>query len=119
LTQTGPAPAFPAVPLLVRPRVLGVKSWGLLETKEPRRFPIEFEGPVLDTDTFEITIPAGYVVDDLPPPIRRVLCAAQSVLKVAVKAKAAQVVARCRKLPKCLGPHLAAPSLELAYVCFS
>jgi hypothetical protein len=55
--------------LLVRPRVLGVKSLGLLETKEPRRFPIEFEGPALDTDTFEITIPAGYVVDDLPPPV--------------------------------------------------
>jgi hypothetical protein len=55
--------------LLVRPRVLGVKSLGLLETKEPRRFAIEFEGPALDTDTFEITIPAGYVVDDLPPPV--------------------------------------------------
>jgi hypothetical protein len=55
--------------LLVRPRVLGVKSVGLLETKEPRRFAIEFEGPALDTDRFEITIPAGYVVDDLPPPV--------------------------------------------------
>ena len=55
--------------LLVRPRVLGVKSASLLETKEPRQFPIEFEGPVRDTDTFEITIPAGYVVDDLPPPV--------------------------------------------------
>ena len=55
--------------LLVRPRVLGVKSLGLLETKEPRRFAIEFEGPALDTDMFEITIPAGYVVDDLPPPV--------------------------------------------------
>jgi hypothetical protein len=55
--------------LLVRPRVLGVKSSGILETKEPRQFPIEFEGPARDTDTFEITIPAGYVVDDLPPPV--------------------------------------------------
>jgi hypothetical protein len=55
--------------LLVRPRVLGVKAESLLETKEPRQFPIEFEGPVRDTDTFEITIPAGYVVDDLPPPV--------------------------------------------------
>jgi hypothetical protein len=55
--------------LLVRPRVLGVKSSGILETKEPRRFAIEFEGPSRDTDTFEIAIPAGYVVDDLPPPV--------------------------------------------------
>ena len=55
--------------LLVRPRVLGVKTSGLLETKEPRTFPIEFEGPSRDTDTFEIVIPAGYVVDDIPPSV--------------------------------------------------
>jgi hypothetical protein len=55
--------------LLVRPRVLGSKGTGILETKEPRRFPIEFEGPTRDTDKFEITLPAGYVVDDLPPPV--------------------------------------------------
>jgi len=53
--------------LLVRPRVLGTKSSGLLDTKEPRRYPVEFGGPSKDTDTFEITLPAGYVVDDLPP----------------------------------------------------
>ena len=55
--------------LLVRPRVIGNKGFGFLETKEPRRFPIEFEEPTRDTDTFEITIPAGYTVDDLPPPV--------------------------------------------------
>lgn len=55
--------------LLVRPRVLGNKAYGFLETKEPRKFPIEFEGPARDTDTFEITIPAGYEVDDVPPPV--------------------------------------------------
>ena len=55
--------------LLVRPRVIGVKGSGFLETKEPRKFPIEFEGPARDTDAFEITIPAGYVVDDLPPAV--------------------------------------------------
>lgn len=55
--------------LLVRPRVLGVKTSGLLETKEPRTFPIEFEGSSRDTDTFEIVIPAGYVVDDIPPSV--------------------------------------------------
>jgi hypothetical protein len=41
----------------------------LLETKEPRQFPIEFDGPVRDTDDFEITIPTGYIVDDLPAPV--------------------------------------------------
>ena len=55
--------------LIVRPRVLGTKSSGLLETKEPRLFPIEFPGPARDTDTFDITVPAGYAVDDLPPPV--------------------------------------------------
>ncbi len=55
--------------LLVRPRIIGNKGSGFLETKEPRKFPIEFEGPASDTDTFEITIPAGYTVDDLPPPV--------------------------------------------------
>lgn len=55
--------------LLVRPRVLGVKTRGILETKEPRMFPVEFESPSRDTDTFDITIPAGYVVDDVPPAV--------------------------------------------------
>jgi len=55
--------------LLVRPRVIGSKALGFLETKEPRKFPIELEEPTRDTDTFEITIPAGYAVDDLPPPV--------------------------------------------------
>jgi hypothetical protein len=55
--------------LLVRPRVLGTKAMGFLETKEPRKFPVEFPGPALDTDTFEIMLPAGYVVDELPEPV--------------------------------------------------
>jgi len=55
--------------LTVRPRVLGSMSTGLLETREPRRYDIEFEGPRRDMDTFEITVPEGYVVDDLPPPV--------------------------------------------------
>jgi hypothetical protein len=55
--------------LLVRPRVLGVKSEAIMETPEPRQYPIEFEGPVQDTDVFQITLPAGYTVDDLPPPV--------------------------------------------------
>jgi Domain of Unknown Function with PDB structure (DUF3857)/Transglutaminase-like superfamily len=55
--------------ILVRPRVMGSKSQAILETKDPRVFPIEFEGPVRDTDSFEIALPQGYEVDDVPPPV--------------------------------------------------
>ena len=55
--------------LLVRPRVLGSKSSSVLETKEPRKFPYEFDAPWRDTDSFDITLPPGYDVDELPPPM--------------------------------------------------
>ena len=55
--------------LTVRPRVLGSMSTGLLETREPRRYDIELTGPRKDTDLFEITLPEGYAVDELPPPV--------------------------------------------------
>src|SRR5579859_1409 len=55
--------------LLVRPRVVGVKSSDLLETKEPRQYPVVFDGPSRDMDSFEIAMPTGYEVDDLPPPV--------------------------------------------------
>jgi Domain of Unknown Function with PDB structure (DUF3857)/Transglutaminase-like superfamily len=55
--------------LLVRPRVIGVQSSDLLETKEPRQYPVVFDGPWQDTDLFEITMPDGYEVDDLPAPV--------------------------------------------------
>jgi hypothetical protein len=48
---------------------MGLKSSDLLETKEPRKFPVIFEGPQKDTDNFEIALPAGYEVDDLPPAV--------------------------------------------------
>ncbi|MEQ1473291.1 MAG: DUF3857 domain-containing protein [Candidatus Acidiferrum sp.] len=55
--------------LLVRPRVIGYEFNDLLETKEPRKYAVEFAGPWRDTDTFEIALPAGYEVDELPPPV--------------------------------------------------
>jgi hypothetical protein len=55
--------------LMVRPRVLGSKSSGLLETRTPRQYDIEFEGPRRDTDVFEIIVPSGYTLDELPPPL--------------------------------------------------
>jgi transglutaminase-like putative cysteine protease len=52
--------------LIIRPRVLGSLSSALLETKEARRHPIEFQAPGHNTDVFEISVPAGYVPDSLP-----------------------------------------------------
>jgi hypothetical protein len=52
--------------LLVRPRVMGSKVIGILETKEPREYSIEFDAAERDSDVFEITVPAGYVADSLP-----------------------------------------------------
>jgi transglutaminase-like putative cysteine protease len=54
--------------LLVRPRVLGEKGLDLREKKE-RKYPVEFRGMRLDSDVFEISLPAGYVVDELPAPV--------------------------------------------------
>lgn len=59
--------------LLVRPRVFGSHSSGLLETREAREHPIEFDAPERNTDVFEITLPAGYSVEELPPPVNEEL----------------------------------------------
>ncbi|HYL85007.1 MAG TPA: hypothetical protein VE263_12290 [Candidatus Angelobacter sp.] len=56
-------------PRAVRPRVVGLNSSDLLEKKEARKYPVEFDGPYKNADTIEIAIPAGYQVDDLPPPV--------------------------------------------------
>ena len=55
--------------LLVRPRVVGYEFNDLMETREPRKYAVEFPGPWRDSDTFEIALPAGYEVDELPPPV--------------------------------------------------
>jgi hypothetical protein len=55
--------------LLVRPRVIGYESQNFMETKEARKYPVEFPGPWRNSDSFEIALPAGYEVDDLPPPV--------------------------------------------------
>ncbi len=55
--------------LMLRLRAVGSKSSSLLETKEARKFAVEFDGPAKDTDVFEFTIPAGYEVEDLPPAV--------------------------------------------------
>lgn len=53
--------------LLLRPRVLGQKAQDFFRGKE-RKYPVQFEAPTLQTDAFEITLPPGFTVDDLPSP---------------------------------------------------
>lgn len=52
--------------MLVRPRVLGEKSF-VVERKE-RHYPFVLSGVSQEADHFEIDIPKGYVVDDVPEP---------------------------------------------------
>jgi hypothetical protein len=51
--------------LLFRPRIVGSKGSVLLEIKE-RKYPVEFPDATLQTDQFEIALPSGYTVDELP-----------------------------------------------------
>ncbi len=55
--------------LLVRPRVAGEKLSPLDGTK-PRHYAYEFDSPALETDIFEISLPDGYKVDELPDPAK-------------------------------------------------
>jgi len=58
--------------LIVRPRVLGSKEsyiLALLNAKKPRLYPIEFHEATRQDDIFDIALPAGYVVDELPSPV--------------------------------------------------
>jgi hypothetical protein len=55
--------------LLVRPRVLGEKA-GYMDISKPRHYDYEFTVPTVQTDTFEISLPDGYKVDELPEPAK-------------------------------------------------
>ncbi|HLJ87934.1 MAG TPA: DUF3857 domain-containing protein [Candidatus Angelobacter sp.] len=55
--------------LLVRPRVMGEKM-GALDANKPRHYAYDFDVPTLQTDTFEINLPDGYKVDELPDPAK-------------------------------------------------
>jgi hypothetical protein len=58
--------------LFVRPRVVGDRATGMLRLfteQKPRKYPVEFEEATRQDDMFDITLPAGYVVDGLPEPV--------------------------------------------------
>jgi hypothetical protein len=60
-TTTGPL-------LMVRPRVLG--SYMLDVDRKSRKVPIDLEETMQGTDEYDIELPEGYVVDELPDPVK-------------------------------------------------
>lgn len=56
--------------LFVRPRVLGSKTQGYLETKDPRVQAIVFDEARRDVDEFVIDLPPGFEPESVPPPVR-------------------------------------------------
>ena len=54
--------------LLVRPRVVGSDAEALNEN--PRKYPIDLRVVGTERDTFDVSVPAGFVVDELPDPTK-------------------------------------------------
>jgi hypothetical protein len=54
--------------LMIRPRVLG--SYGLELDHKKRTVPIDLRETEQGTDEYEITLPAGYVIDEVPEPVK-------------------------------------------------
>jgi predicted transglutaminase-like cysteine proteinase len=60
--------------LLLRPRVLGYKIGDVLEAAfsrqaTERKYPVQFPAASLQSDVFQISLPGGYGVDELPPEV--------------------------------------------------
>ncbi|HEY0704218.1 MAG TPA: DUF3857 and transglutaminase domain-containing protein [Candidatus Acidoferrales bacterium] len=56
--------------LIVRPRVMARHGGvALFPGGKPRKYPIQFDETSLSSDVLDITLPAGYVVDELPPAV--------------------------------------------------
>ena len=53
--------------LLVRPRILGSDAWSL--PRETRTWPIDLSAVQTRSDRIDVTLPPGYVVDELPDPV--------------------------------------------------
>jgi hypothetical protein len=54
--------------LMVRPRVFG--TYALDVDRKPRKTPINLEQTMQATDAFDIELPEGYAVDELPDPVK-------------------------------------------------
>lgn len=53
--------------LLVRPRVLGSDVFALND--DPRKYPIDLQQTGIWRDSYDLKLPAGYAVDELPDPV--------------------------------------------------
>jgi hypothetical protein len=53
--------------LLLRLRVLGQRGFSL---EQERMYPVELGLASIESDTYEIAVPSGYMADELPPPLR-------------------------------------------------
>lgn len=56
--------------VLVRPRVFGSKGEYIDFNKKDRKYPVELDNVAQHEDEFDITLPAGWSVDELPPPTK-------------------------------------------------
>jgi hypothetical protein len=56
--------------MLIRPRVFGSKSESIDFNKKDRKYPIELDNVAEHHDEFDITLPAGWTIDELPPPTK-------------------------------------------------
>jgi hypothetical protein len=54
--------------LMVRPRVLGDEA--PVVDHKPRTLPIDLRETMLANDEYDIELPAGYIVDELPEPVK-------------------------------------------------
>lgn len=57
--------------LMVRPRVIGEKGSELADllSDRPRKYPVDFGEATRQDDIFDIKLPTGYTVDELPKPV--------------------------------------------------
>jgi hypothetical protein len=55
--------------MVIRPRVIGAKASDFPDLKK-RKYAVEFSAATLQSDMYEIQLPAGFVVDDLPAPVK-------------------------------------------------
>jgi hypothetical protein len=56
--------------VLMRPRVIGSNAEYIDFNKKGRKYPVELETVAQHQDEFDITLPAGWSVDELPPPTK-------------------------------------------------
>ena len=77
---------------LFKPWVLGRKSGRLLE-EEDRQHPVEFPSTTSQSDMFDITLPSGYLVEELPPAVTLTTDFAEYRSKVELEGD----VLRCRR----------------------